>query len=280
MHIPMQVLQMPFRFIQQWFRFAVLCAALSTASHGAAADLVRCTAADGQRSTLHRGECPSPSDTRTAVTAQRGASSVDTYQSGLAAYKAGRYADALRILEPISKSHSKAQVLIGDMYLQGKGVARDEAMAYQWMQKAANLGDAQAMSLVAISFEEGAGVARSDALALEWWRKAAGFGYGTAQTTLALRLLASDQRSAAHAEGMQWLQKAAISNESDAQLLLGAAYYEGARGLPKDRNQALHWLRAAAAQGNKEAQAAVAVIEKENSSSSTGHGYRFRLRRR
>lgn len=60
---------------------------------------------------------------------------------------------------------------------------------------------------------------------------------------------------------MQWLQKAAISNRSDAQLLLGAAYYEGARGLPKDRNQALHWLRAAAAQGNKEAQAAVAVIE-------------------
>lgn len=70
------------------------------------------------------------------------------------------------------------------MYLQGKGVARDEAMAYQWMQKkAANLGDAQAMSSVAISFEEGAGVARSDALALEWWRKAAGFGCGTAQAT-------------------------------------------------------------------------------------------------
>lgn len=276
----MRLAQMPVCVIERWFRFAVLCAALSTTGHGVAADLVRCTSADGQGSTLHRGECPSPSDTRATVTAQRGTSSVDTYQSGLAAYKAGRYSDALRILEPISTSHSKAQVLIGDMYLQGKGVARDEATALRWMQKAANLGDAQAMSLVAISLEEGAGVARSDAQALEWWRKAAGSGYGTAQTALALRLLASDQRSAAHAEGMQWLQKAAVSNESDAQLLLGAAYYEGARGLAKDRNQALHWLRAAAAQGNKEAQAAVAVIEKEYSSNSSTQGYRFRLRRR
>ncbi len=268
------------RLIGRWLGFAMLCVALFTASHGIAADLVRCTSADGQRSTLHRGECPSPGDTRAAVTTQRGTSSVDTYQSGLAAYKAGRYSEALRILEPINKSHSKAQVLIGDMYLQGKGVARDEAIAFQWMQKAANLGDAQAMSLVAISLEEGAGVARNDAQALEWWRKAAGTGYGTAQTALALRLLASDQRSATHAEGMQWLQKAAVSNESDAQLLLGAAYYEGARGLAKDRNQALHWLRAAAAQGNKEAQAAVAAIEKENSSNSNAHSYRFRLRRR
>lgn len=251
------------------------------ASVSLAADLVRCTSSDGQRSTLHRGDCPSPSDKRTPVTAQVGVSSTDTYQSGLAAYKAGRYADALKILEPISKSHALAQVLVGDMHLEGKGVPRNEAAGFQWMLSAANLGNAQAMSLVAISYEDGLGVAPNQATALTWWRKAAGFGHTMAQTALALRLFADAHNAAAQSEALKWLSQAAIGNDADAQLLLGAAYYEGARGLSKDKAQALHWLRAAAAQGNAEAQAAVTAIEKETANnSSTAHGYRFRLRRR
>lgn len=246
-----------------------------------AADLVRCTSADGQRSTLHRGDCPSPTDKRTPVTAQVGVSSTDTYQNGLAAYKAGRYADALKILEPISKSHPLAQVLIGDMHLQGKGVPRNEAAGFQWMLSAANLGNGQAMSLVAISYEDGLGVAPNPATALTWWRKAAGFGHTMAQTALALRLFADTHNAAAQTDAMKWLNQAAVGNDTDAQLSLDAAYYEGARAFSKDKAQALHWLRAAAAQGNAEAQAAVTAIEKETANnSSTSHGYRFRLRRR
>jgi len=68
-----------------------------------------------------------------------------------------------------------------------------------------------------------------------------------AQTALALRLFADTHNAAAQTDAMKWLNQAAIGNDTDAQLSLDAAYYEGARALSKDKAQALHWLCAASA---------------------------------
>jgi TPR repeat protein len=102
---------------------------------------------------------------------------------------------------------------LGVLYLQGRGVAKDEAEGARWYRKAADVGNADAMSRLGFLYEPGRGVAKDDAEAARWYRKAADGG-----SALAMRNL--------------------------------GALYDGGRGVPRDVAEAARWVFSAIEHGD------------------------------
>ena len=64
------------------------------------------------------------------------------YAEGVAAFERGDYATALREFRPLAKQGDpEAQVQLGGMYQDGRGVPRDYVEAARWFHKAAEQGD-------------------------------------------------------------------------------------------------------------------------------------------
>ncbi len=95
-------------------------------------------------------------------------------------YDRGNYDVALQKAQPLAVAGDPAaQMLLGMMYADGKGVARDDVQSWQWYWKAAVGGNAQAqLALVAI-YRDGRGVAVDNDLANYWqWKVAIAFEQG------------------------------------------------------------------------------------------------------
>ncbi len=93
---------------------------------------------------------------------------------GVAAYKRGDYATALREWRPLAKQgYAKAQYNLGLMYARGHGVPQDFAKALQWYRNAALQGDAQAQHNLAIMYRNGEGVTQDYVQAYMWLNIAA-----------------------------------------------------------------------------------------------------------
>ena len=69
-----------------------------------------------------------------------------------------------------------SQVLLGDMYSRGNGVARDDAEAARWYRMAADQGHAGAQNNLGWLYDEGRGVPADFMEAARWYRKAAEAG--------------------------------------------------------------------------------------------------------
>ncbi|MFQ5619315.1 MAG: tetratricopeptide repeat protein [Rhodospirillales bacterium] len=107
------------------------------------------------------------------------------FSEGVAAYKRGDYAAALRELRPLAeRGDAKAQYGLGVMYTKGLGVPQDDAKALQWYRRAAEQGDAGAQTILGLMYRNGEGVPQDDAKALQWYRKAAEQGHAIAQNNL------------------------------------------------------------------------------------------------
>jgi TPR repeat protein len=120
------------------------------------------------------------------------------FEDGVAAYKRGDYATALRLLEPIAKlgaapaqltvglmyaqglgvpqdyqGLANAQINLGNMYLQGIGVLPNDAEAAKWFGRAAEQGDAKAQNNLGIMYATGKGVPQDTVQAYMWFSLAA-----------------------------------------------------------------------------------------------------------
>ena len=114
----------------------------------------------------------------------------------------------------------------------------------------AAMGVAGAMYNVGLAYEDGRGVARSDADAAEWYERAADKGDADAQFNLAL--FYRDGRgglAADHAAKVRLLALAAAQGLADAESELGRAFWDGA-GVARDCAEAVRWWRRAAARGD------------------------------
>ncbi len=135
-----------------------------------------------------------------------------TVDDGLAAYRAGDYPKAVEVWRALAeKGNPVAQSRLGDMYAEGKGVARDDATAMIWFQRAANQGNAEAQYNVGASYAEGLGVAKSDDEAAKWFKRAAEQGMPYAQINLGLLYAAGHGVPQNNAEAMKWLGLAVIA---------------------------------------------------------------------
>ncbi len=78
---------------------------------------------------------------------------------GVAAYKRGDYASALREWRPLAKQgNAKAQYNLGVIYRKGQGVPQDDAEAVKLYRKAADQGDAVAQNNIGFMYDNGRGV--------------------------------------------------------------------------------------------------------------------------
>ena len=71
----------------------------------------------------------------------------------------------------------QAQVLYGQMLLDGNLVERNPSAALHWFERAAQGGNLMAVNMVGRCFDQGWGVAKSAYMAEMWFRKAADLGH-------------------------------------------------------------------------------------------------------
>jgi TPR repeat protein len=145
------------------------------------------------------------------------------------------------------RGNVRAQRSLGELYLHGRGVEKNEAEAAKWLKKAADKGDAQAQSGLGSLFFSGLGVKKDEKEALKWYKKAAEQGEMTSQVSLGLFYMKSDMKAA-----LLWFRKAAEQGSALAQFTLGSIY-EGRRGVPANRAEAAGWYTKALQQGFEEA---------------------------
>ncbi len=184
--------------------------------------------------------------------------------SGIAAYNAGDYPAAFRLLRAaVAAGNAEAMPNLGYLYARGHGVARDPAAALELYRRGAEAGDAEAMNAVgyrynfadkpdferaaqwyckavlrgnpramnnmAILFYNGQGVPRDLEEARNLWRQSAALGHLNGQTNLG-ESLASDVSLAdsERREGLAMMLDAALHGSMQAQDALRARGYTGA----------------------------------------------------
>src|ERR1700678_258364 len=128
----------------------------------------------------------------------------------------------------------------------GQGVSQDYAKAREWYQKAADAGDANAMSSLGVLYEKGQGVAQDHSKAREWYQKAADAGYPSAMNNLGLLYDNGQGLAQDHSKAREWYRKAADAGNTYAMNNLGTLYDNG-QGVAQDYSQGREWYEKAAA---------------------------------
>lgn len=125
-----------------------------------------------------------PQEAGEAAPAAKNAKALEEVQGALAG---GDAKEVAKKMETLAKSgNAKAQVIIGDFYLEGKGVTANNSIAWHWYKRAAENEDTDGQFKLAELYRMGAGVPFSLPAAAEWYAKAAEKGYLPAQKHLGL----------------------------------------------------------------------------------------------
>jgi len=105
----------------------------------------------------------------------------DPLRDAQAAYDHGKYAVALDLWQPLAEQgNPDAQAGLGNLYLGGYGIGRDEAVAMAWFRKAAEQGHAGGQfSLASLYYGR-----KEYSPAASWYRRAAEQGNALAQIRL------------------------------------------------------------------------------------------------
>ena len=144
--------------------------------------------------------------------------------------------------------YAEAQNALGGMYANGTGVAQDDKKAAEWLTKAAEQGNAYAQFNLAMMYYRGRGVELNKEKAMELLKKAADQDIVDAQENLGI-IYGMDMD---YENAVYWLTKAAENGAVKSQLALGQTYMYGV-GVEQSNEQAEKWLTMAAEQGSSEA---------------------------
>jgi TPR repeat protein len=144
----------------------------------------------------------------------------------------------------------QAQLIYGQMFLDGTLVPRNTTMALHWFERAAGSGNIMAMNMVGRCFDQGWGVAPSKRLAEKWFRRAAEQGLDWGMYNLATLLALGEggvpqDRTAAYL----WFRKAEELGHVKSINILGG-FYEDGWVVKQDRATAREHYRRAAVGGD------------------------------
>jgi TPR repeat protein len=92
----------------------------------------------------------------------------------------------------------------------------NKAVAVDWLTRAAEMGNAQAMNNLALAYSRGELVPKDDAKAAEWYRKAADAGFVPAMSNLAFSYLSGTGLAVNEKEARRWLKAAAEKGDDYA----------------------------------------------------------------
>ncbi len=168
------------------------------------------------------------------------------WQSVLAAEPA----EAVRWLEAAARyGLVEAQTALGQMLLDGTGVARDPAAGFVWFEVAARAGHAPARNMVGRCCERGWGVAVDFPRAAASYRLAAEAGLDWGQYNFANMLLRGRGVTRDRTAALAWFQRAAAQGHAKSINLVGRFLEEGWE-VPPDRAAAAACYRRAAEAGD------------------------------
>lgn len=165
------------------------------------------------------------------------------YQRGL--YRAA-FDEAKKRAEATPPS-AAAMTLLGQLYADGAGVARDPKQAARWYERAAAKGDREAMLQLGLLKLQGAEGARDLAGASKLFEKAGALGEPEALYNLAVIELQGQGRPQDFAAAAKHMKAAAELGEAQAQYAYAVLLKEG-QGVERDPAAAADWLKRAAAQ--------------------------------
>ena len=118
------------------------------------------------------------------------------FQKGLAAYKAGDFAAALKEWRPLAEQGlAKAQHNLGVIYYNGRGVPPNYAEALRWYRRAADQGFGLAQYNLGAMYAEGRGVKQDYVQAYMWYSLAGTHGDGkglSGKDDLEKKMIAAD----------------------------------------------------------------------------------------
>lgn len=161
------------------------------------------------------------------------------------------------------------QLFLGQLYLYGEGVSKDEKKAFHLFLDAANNGLSEAQYWVGFCYEKGFGVVENAYIAFTWYKKAATQNDESGQCAVARCYLFGEGVTRDVEEGYKWAKKSAVQGFVAGQLLLGICYENGygkEGNVPNrpDKAKALVWYRKAAEQGNEIAKEKVRSLSSRN----------------
>lgn len=167
------------------------------------------------------------------------------------AYQRGYFLTAFhRATQRLERSprDAAAMTLLGELYAEGLGIARDFARANDWYDLAAREGDANALFALAMNTIEGRGRERDPEEGRRLLGEAAQAGHPRAAFNLALVLLGSETPEDL-TRAASLMRTAAEAEIGAAQHALGVLLAEG-RGIEADRIAATAWFSRAARNGD------------------------------
>ena len=151
------------------------------------------------------------------------------------------------------------EIELGNAYLVGRGVARDEKQAAYWYEKAANFGDPAAQEQIGYFYEVGFGVKRDPSRAARWFERAVAGGLIGAKVNLGVAYLSGSGVRKDPVFAAQLFREAAQKGSGLGACYLGNLYFSGL-GVTKSASDALHWFELASRMHNVPAKFDLALV--------------------
>lgn len=108
------------------------------------------------------------------------------------------------------------QFILGRVYYEGQGVARDYEEAMKWFHRAADQGLAESQHMLGVMYDLGDGVPQDYSKATEWYREAANQGFPPAQYDLGNQYATGEGVPQNFSEAYVWFSLAASAGNEMA----------------------------------------------------------------
>ncbi|MDR1075997.1 MAG: sel1 repeat family protein [Xanthomonadaceae bacterium] len=164
-----------------------------------------------------------------------------------------------RILSLAQSGHDAAQLLLAQMYIEGKGVEADPESAMHWYAVAASHGNAMAMNMAGRCHELGTGTTANMELAAVWYRQAAEAKLDWGMYNYANMLATGRGVKQDPSKALELYTQAAHMGHAKSMNLLARHLEEGWE-VPSDPEAALYWYKKSAESGDFRGQASYASI--------------------
>ncbi|KAG0320427.1 hypothetical protein BGZ99_004514 [Dissophora globulifera] len=157
------------------------------------------------------------------------------------------------LLRSAHKGHLEAQAALSHIYQSGVGVLRDYTKAAEWLQMAADKGYAPAQAYLGeIYLTGGMGVPQDYSRGLDRPEAAVNQLHTNTCRLLGMVSVIGKGVEKNYEEAIRWLRLAAEGGSTKAQLVIGLMYYHGV-GAGKDYTESKNFILMAASQGVPEA---------------------------
>lgn len=181
----------------------------------------------------------------------------DDLKKARKAYRAGKYERAVKLFRRSSEDGNiVADWYLGHMYRTGRGVAKDDAVAYSYYGRVAEQLDPEeddqnrlkivVDAIVRLADYQRAGVpgagikASPTAAARTYLKMATTYGHPSAQFALGVMNIRGEGMKSNPKQGLKWLLSAARKRHAPAEAYLGELYWDG-KLVRRDSTRALMW---------------------------------------